>query len=69
MSGNRGEKSQKLTASQVSHLVKQIWCLKFKLSTQKNNYLKILVIYYCINYNPAIVEKKRIFFLAPGGCL
>jgi len=69
MPGLEGEKPQELSASQVTPLVKQIWCLKGGLWTPQNNYLEIFSIFYNVNYNSTAAEKKRIFFLAPRGCL
>jgi hypothetical protein len=69
MPGLEGEKSQKLSAPQVTPLVKQIWCLKVELFPSRNKYLKICIIFYFLNYNPVAAEKKRIFFFAPCGGL
>jgi len=63
MSGLADEKSQKRAASQVSHVVKQIWCLKGKPRTSRNKYLKIIIIFAPIHYSPATAEEKMHIFL------
>jgi hypothetical protein len=43
---------------------------KFDASTALNTkYMIILIIFVSLYYNPAMADKKRIFFFAPLGCL